>query len=94
MAIKKGDAKYTKPFVGKTDVIVMMSVECGVSFASTCRLDYDTVHALEKMIVDSTFVEDEAGQTECDRPQMDCENCWKELHCRAKDKPQTEREGE
>ena len=64
MAIKKGDAKYTKPFVGKTDVIVMMSVECGVSFASTCRLDYDTVHALEKMIVDVSFAEDEAGQTE------------------------------
>lgn len=63
MAIKKGDAKYTEPFVGRTDVIVMMSVECGVSFASACQLDYDAVHALEEMIVDVTFVEDEAGQT-------------------------------
>lgn len=26
----------------------------------------------------------------CDRPQMDCENCWRQLHCRAKDEPQTE----
>ena len=64
MAIKKSDAQYTKPFVGKTDVIVMMSVECGVSFASACQLDYDAVHVLEKMIVDVSFVEDEAGQTE------------------------------
>lgn len=30
----------------------------------------------------------------CDRPQMDCENCWRQLHCRVKDEPQTEREGE
>jgi hypothetical protein len=30
-------------------------------------------------------------QEVCDRPQKDCENCWKELHCRAKDEPQTER---
>lgn len=27
----------------------------------------------------------------CDRPLMDCENCWRELHCRVKDRPQTER---
>ena len=25
----------------------------------------------------------------CDRPQMDCENCWRQLHCRVKDEPQT-----
>lgn len=30
-------------------------------------------------------------QEVCDRPQKDCENCWKQLHCRAKDEPQTER---
>ena len=29
----------------------------------------------------------------CDRPQMDCENCWKQLHCRIKDEPQTELKG-
>ena len=64
MAIKKGDAKYTEPFVGKTDVVIMMSVERGVSFASACQLDYDAVHALEEMIVDVSFAEDEAEQTE------------------------------
>lgn len=33
------------------------------------------------------------AQTEvCDRPQMDCENCWKKLHCRIKDEPQSEKE--
>ena len=24
----------------------------------------------------------------CDRPHMDCENCWKKLHCRAKETSQ------
>lgn len=28
----------------------------------------------------------------CDRPQMDCENCWRQLHCRVKDEPQTDGE--
>ena len=27
----------------------------------------------------------------CDNPEGVCEKCWKELHCRAKDFPQTER---
>lgn len=62
MEIKKCDAKYTEPFVGKTNVIVMMAVEGGASTASATQLDYDMVHALEKMIVDCTFIEDE--QTE------------------------------
>lgn len=61
--VRKSEAKYTEPFVGKTNVMVMMSVGCGRSTASCTRLDYDTVHALEKMIVDCTFVEDE--QTDC-----------------------------
>lgn len=30
----------------------------------------------------------------CDNPEGVCEKCWKELHCRAKDFPQTGREGE
>lgn len=34
---------------------------------------------------------DEPQTEKCDRPQMDCENCWKQLHCRIKDEPQTER---
>lgn len=34
--------------------------------------------------------EDEPQTEACDRPQRDCENCWKELHCRAKDEPQTD----
>ena len=30
-------------------------------------------------------------QTEvCDRPDQNCEACWKKLHCRAKDEPQTD----
>ena len=64
MAIKKCDAKYTKPFYGKTSVIVMMAVEGGETMASATQLDYDMVHALEKMIVDCTFIEGE--------PQTDC----------------------
>lgn len=27
----------------------------------------------------------------CDNPEGVCEKCWKELHCRAEDFPQTER---
>lgn len=51
--------------------------------------------AMQK-IADSILEEVEADrktepQEVCDRPQKDCENCWKELHCRAKDEPQTER---
>ena len=64
MEIKKCDVKHTKPFVGKTDVIVMMAVEGGQSIASATQLDYDTVHALEKTIVDCTFIEDEQTERE------------------------------
>ena len=95
MGIKKCDAKYTKPFVGKTDVIVMISVEGGQSIASATQLDYDTVHALEKTIVDCTFIDDEP-QTETptnnstisekfqlnDEPQIPlayCETCKHDL---------------
>lgn len=85
MGIKKCDAKYTKPFVGKTNVIVMMAVEGGESTASATQLDYDMVHALEKTIVDCTFIDDESQlvkeSTEVvkdlvmDEPQTDCP--WK-----------------
>ena len=86
MEIKKCDAKYTKPFVGKTDVIVMMAVEGGESMASATRLDYDMVHALEKKIVDCTFFEDEP-QTE-----VKIEPSWVgETYGHFKDEPQTER---
>ena len=70
MGIKKCDAKYTKPFVGKTNVIVMIAVEGGESTASATQLDYDMVHALEKAIVDCTFIDDE--------PQTDCRQSGKE----------------
>ena len=60
MAIKKSEARYTEPFKGKTDVIIMLSVQDGAAMASATSLDYDTVHALEKMIVDATFVDDAA----------------------------------
>lgn len=53
--IKKNEAIYTKPFKGKTNVIIMMSVQEGVSTASSTNLDYDAVHTLEKMIINTTF---------------------------------------
>lgn len=63
MAILKSNAKFTEPFVGKTDIIVMLSVQDGQSTASATKLDYDAVHALEQMIVDLTFPAD-TPQTE------------------------------
>ena len=39
-------------------------------------------------------VETEPQTQKCDRPQMDCKNCWKKLHCRVEDEPQTERSNE
>ena len=67
MGIKKSDAEFTEPFVGTTEVIVMMSVQGGRSTSSAVRLDYNAVHALEKAIVDYTFLDD--------TPQTDCEAC-------------------
>lgn len=64
MGIKKSDAEFTEPFVGTTEVIVMMSVQGGRSTSSAVRLDYNAVHALEKAIVDYTFL--------ADTPQTDC----------------------
>ena len=63
MGIKKSDAEFTEPFVGTTEVIVMMSVQGGRSTSSAVRLDYNAVHALEKAIVDYTFLDD-TPQTE------------------------------
>ncbi|MEE0899176.1 MAG: hypothetical protein U0L88_16335 [Acutalibacteraceae bacterium] len=63
MGIKKSDAEFTEPFVGTTEVIVMMSVQGGRSTSSAVRLDYNAVHALEKAIVDYTFLAD-TPQTE------------------------------
>ena len=62
MAILKSDAKFTEPFFGTTEVIVMMAVKGGKATSSAVRLDYNAVHALEKAIVDYTFV-DETPQT-------------------------------
>lgn len=67
MAILKSEAKLTEPFVGKKEVIVMLSVQDGQSTASATKLDYDAVHALEQMIIDLTFT--------ADTPQTDCETC-------------------
>ena len=67
MAILKSEAKLTEPFVGKKEVIVMLSVQDGQSTASATKLDYDAVHALEQMIIDLTF--------KADTPQTDCP--WK-----------------
>lgn len=58
MNIKKSEVKYTKPFTGKKDVIVMLVIADGQTIASCAPLDYDAVHALEKLIVDCTFVDD------------------------------------
>ena len=57
------------------------------------------INALEADRKDEPFDKDinvrskTEAQTEiCNRPQMDCENCWKKLHCRVKDEPQSEKE--
>ena len=72
MGIKKSDAEFTEPFVGTTEVIVMMSVQGGRSTSSAVRLDYNAVHALEKAIVDYTFLDD--------TPQTECRTCkWAEV---------------
>ena len=63
MGISKSEAKLTEPFVGKKEVIVMLSVQDGQSTASATKLDYDAVHALEQMIIDLTFIAD-TPQTE------------------------------
>ena len=63
MAILKSEAKLTEPFVGKKEVIVMLSVQDGQSTASATKLDYDAIHALEQMIIDLTFTAD-TPQTE------------------------------
>ena len=67
MAILKSEAKLTEPFVGKKEVIVMLSVQDGQSTASATKLDYDAVHALEQMIIDLTFI--------ADTPLTNCESC-------------------
>ena len=93
MGIKKSDAEFTEPFVGTTEVIVMMSVQGGRSTSSAVRLDYNAVHALEKAIVDYTFLDD--------TPQTDCKTCrhkgesWSGEHCyncygRSEYEPQTD----
>ena len=63
MGIKKSDAEFTEPFIGTREVIVMMSVQGGRSTSSAVRIDYNAVHALEKAIVDYTFLAD-TPQTE------------------------------
>lgn len=63
MSIRKGDAKFTEPFVGKRLAIVMLSVQGGQATASAAELDYNAVRTLEKTIVDLTF--------EADTPQTD-----------------------
>ena len=76
MGIKKSDAEFTEPFVGTTEVIVMMSVQGGRSTSSAVRLDYNAVHALEKAIVDYTFLDD-TPQTDIPKSTLrtDCTGC-------------------
>ena len=64
MGILKSDAKYTEPFVGTKEVIVMMSVQGGRATSSAVRIDYNAVHVLEKAIVDYTFLAD-TSHTDC-----------------------------
>ena len=64
MRILKSDAKFTEPFVGTKEVIVMMSVQGGRATSSAVRIDYNAVHALEKAIVDYTFLAD-TSHTDC-----------------------------
>ena len=64
MGILKSDAKFTEPFVGTKEVIVMMSVQGGRATSSAVRIDYNAVHALEKAIIDCTFADD-TPNTDC-----------------------------
>ena len=95
MGILKSEAKLTEPFVGKKEVIVMLSVQDGQSTASATKLDYDAVHALEQMIIDLTFTSD-TPQTErrTDRDGDVWEWRGDAWHCIGQaDTPQTESTG-
>ena len=50
----------------------------------------DTHDKTEPFAKDINVRSKDEPQEVCDRPQKDCENCWKELHCRANDEPQTD----
>ena len=80
MGIKKSDAEFTEPFVGTTEVIVMMSVQGGRSTSSAVRLDYNAVHALEKAIVDYTFLDD-TPQTDTHDLRTDTHECVNQTDC-------------
>ena len=80
MGIKKSDAGFTEPFVGTTGVIVMMSVQGGWSTSSAVRLDYNAVHALEKAIVDYTFLDD-TPQTDTHDLRTDTHECVNQTDC-------------
>ena len=49
--------------------------------------DEPTISKMEQVDKDINVRSKDEPQEVCDRPQKDCENCWKELHCRAKDEP-------
>jgi hypothetical protein len=84
MGILKSEAKLTEPFVGKKEVIVMLSVQDGQSTASATKLDYDAVHALEQMIIDLTFTAD-TPQTQpvgCTKGwSSNCTSCERYFSC-------------
>lgn len=94
MAILKSKAKLTEPFVGKKEVIVMLSVQDGQSTASATKLDYDAVHTLEQMIIDLTFTPDTphskiSSCKECedyaDCPDADSDvsrHCGRQIDCK------------
>jgi hypothetical protein len=83
MGIKKSEAKLTEPFVGKKEVIVMLSVQDGQSTASATKLDYDAVHALEQMIIDLTFT---ADTPQTDKDKVVCPNCGRSDYIRSFEK--------
>ena len=41
------------------------------------------INRVSQAVVNENFISEL-----CDRSQMDCENCWKKLHCRLKDDSQ------
>ena len=52
---------------------------------------YEQRRTIGQLIMGKADRKTEPKTEKCDRPQMDCENCWKQLHCRIKDEPQTDK---
>ena len=77
------------------DIIVNLATMIAEQRLEISELKTEVEHLHHELI--ATMSEADTPQTEvrevCDR-DGNCSECWKELHCRAKDTPQTERSSE